>query len=200
MRIYVDFDDVLCETARALSKLASDMFGRHVPYEQIEHFNLQQSFQLNDAEIKELMHTAHDPKFLMELAETQGAKSGLEKLLASKNEVTIVTGRPVTTDSPTRTWLERYAFPALPILYVDKYHRARPDQLLNGQRALSPDDFARIPFDVAVDDSPMALDLLASRDHCRIFVFARPWNKAYALRPSMQRVCGWTSLVEAIHA
>ncbi len=35
MRIYVDFDDCLCETARAFSKLALEMFHKHVPYEQI---------------------------------------------------------------------------------------------------------------------------------------------------------------------
>ena len=30
MRIYVDFDDCLCETGRAFPKLALEMFSRHV--------------------------------------------------------------------------------------------------------------------------------------------------------------------------
>ena len=32
MRIYVDMDDVLCETAAHLCKLAACEFGRHVAY------------------------------------------------------------------------------------------------------------------------------------------------------------------------
>jgi hypothetical protein len=31
MRIYVDFDDCLCETARTFSRLALEMFGKNVP-------------------------------------------------------------------------------------------------------------------------------------------------------------------------
>jgi len=31
MRIYVDFDDCLCETARSFSELAAKMFGKDVP-------------------------------------------------------------------------------------------------------------------------------------------------------------------------
>ena len=33
MRIYVDFDDCLCETGRAFSKLVLKMFNKHIPYE-----------------------------------------------------------------------------------------------------------------------------------------------------------------------
>jgi len=35
MRIYVDFDDCLCETGRAFSKLVLEMFNKNVPYDQI---------------------------------------------------------------------------------------------------------------------------------------------------------------------
>ena len=31
MKIYVDYDDCLCETARAFSKLVLEMFGKNVP-------------------------------------------------------------------------------------------------------------------------------------------------------------------------
>ena len=48
MRIYVDFDDCLCETARAFSKLALEMFGRQVPYERILFFELDKSFDADE--------------------------------------------------------------------------------------------------------------------------------------------------------
>ena len=44
MRIYVDFDDCLCETGRAFSKLALEMFNKYVPYEQMHFFELDRSF------------------------------------------------------------------------------------------------------------------------------------------------------------
>ena len=53
MRIYVDFDDCLCETGRAFSKLVLEMFNKHVPYDQMHYFELDRSFDL-DAEQYEL--------------------------------------------------------------------------------------------------------------------------------------------------
>ena len=47
MRIYVDFDDCLCETGRALSKLALEMFHKHVPYDRMQYFELDRSFDLD---------------------------------------------------------------------------------------------------------------------------------------------------------
>ena len=48
MKIYVDYDDCLCETARSFSRLAVEMFGKHVPYEKIRYFDLDKSFDLDD--------------------------------------------------------------------------------------------------------------------------------------------------------
>ena len=48
MKIYVDYDDCLCETARSFSEIAVEMFDKHVPYEQIKYFELNKSFDLDD--------------------------------------------------------------------------------------------------------------------------------------------------------
>ncbi len=55
MRIYVDFDDCLCETARNCSGLVADLFGKDVPYENISFFNLQKSFFLTDDQYEYMM-------------------------------------------------------------------------------------------------------------------------------------------------
>ena len=47
MRVYVDFDDCLCETGRAFSKLALEMFNKHVPYDRMRYFELDRSFDLD---------------------------------------------------------------------------------------------------------------------------------------------------------
>jgi hypothetical protein len=65
MRIYVDFDDCLCETGRAFSKLALEMFNKHVPYEQIHYFELDRSFDLDAEQYERFMLRAHEPEILL---------------------------------------------------------------------------------------------------------------------------------------
>ncbi len=48
VKIYIDFDDCLCETARYFSKLGYELFKKDVPYEDIRFFDLQKSFSLSD--------------------------------------------------------------------------------------------------------------------------------------------------------
>ena len=62
MKIYVDFDDCLCETARAFSALAANMFGRNVPYENIRTFELDRSFGLNEEQYEQFMIRGHQPE------------------------------------------------------------------------------------------------------------------------------------------
>ena len=64
MRIYVDFDDCLCETGRAFSKLALEMFNKHVPYDQIHYFELDRSFGLDAEQYEQLMLRGHEPEIL----------------------------------------------------------------------------------------------------------------------------------------
>ncbi len=191
MRVYVDFDDVLCETARTLSRLAGEMFGRDVPYERITRFNLQLAFRLDESQIDALMRRAHEPGFLLALPPAPGAEEGLRRIAAAGHTVCIVTGRPASTEAASRGWLERHGLPAFEILSVDKYGRAKGERTPDGRRALTPGEFAAIPFDAAVEDAPDALDLLASRARCRVFVFDRPWNAGYPLAANMERAAGW---------
>ena len=55
MRIYVDYDDCLCETARSFVKLAKEMFGRNAAYEDIRFFELDKSFALDEDQYARFM-------------------------------------------------------------------------------------------------------------------------------------------------
>ena len=44
MKVYIDFDDVLCETAKHFTKLAKELFGIDVPYREVQFFNLKKTF------------------------------------------------------------------------------------------------------------------------------------------------------------
>ena len=194
MRIYVDFDDVLCETARALSVLTREMFGRNVPYDDILFFDLQQSFDLTDEQLEQLMVRAHEDDFLTHLEPTPGGADVIGALEASGHHVVIVTGRQSICHPGSMAWLGKHNLAHLEIIYVDKYGRA-PAKTPDGVPAmLSLDAFNQIFFDIAIDDSPTALDILAPRADCRTIIFDRPWNRAYC-NPAMPRATSWANVL-----
>ena len=51
MKVYVDFDDVICETARDLSALAERLYAIRVPYPAIRAFDLHDAFGLDDVTV-----------------------------------------------------------------------------------------------------------------------------------------------------
>ena len=59
MKIYVDFDDCLCETARAFSELAVEMFDKHIPYDKIRFFDLDKTFELDEEQFDRFMKKGH---------------------------------------------------------------------------------------------------------------------------------------------
>ena len=79
MRIYIDFDDVLCETALAFTKIAKQMFGIDVPYREVQFFNLKKTFDLTDSQYEELMKAGHFPDNLLNYEETPGASETINK-------------------------------------------------------------------------------------------------------------------------
>jgi len=193
MVIYVDFDDVICETARALSRLADQLFERKVPYDAIHYFELEKSFSLSSGQLEQLMDYAHTDDFLLNLELTAGADTALRLLLDRGHDVQIVTGRPSFCHEGTMQWLENHALSDLPIVYVDKYGRGQHGRTSAAPPLLSLTEFNALHYDVAIDDSPIALDILSARTQCRTFIFHRPWNQNYT-RASMRRVMSWPEI------
>jgi uncharacterized HAD superfamily protein len=198
MKIYVDFDDVLCETAQALSTLAKHLFGRNVPYEDIEFFNLQKAFSLTDEENNRLMEQAHTRDFLEALHPTPGAVSSVKKLCGDGHEVVVVTGRQSLYHEGTAQWLRNHGLGHLSILYVDKYKRAPATLPAHVPKMLNIDELNQLHFDVAIDDSPTALDLLTHRVNCQIIVFDRPWNRDYEGAPHVKRAFTWQEILSGL--
>ncbi|NLF22250.1 MAG: 2-dehydropantoate 2-reductase [Lentisphaerae bacterium] len=195
MRIYVDFDDVLCETARELSRLAGRLYGCRVPYAEIRAFNLREAFDLDEARYLQLMRTAHEPEFLLELDPTPGAVGTLAAWAAAGHTVEIVTGRPWATQEVSRQWLERQGVGHLAIIHVDKYNRELAPEARDWSRALTPAEFATRQYDLAVEDAPVALRMLAAMAPCRVVIFDRPWNRGVpALNPHFTRCADWASI------
>ena len=195
MNAYVDFDDCLCETARGLATLCARLFNRPaVAYDAIRAFDLRASFRLDPAQYETLMAAAHSDDEILAYAPTQNAAETLRSWQASGLATSIVTGRPPSTRDASLEWLRRHGFPEIPLVFVDKYnrHASLPNETI---APLSINEFNALHFDLAIEDAPAAIELLARRPNCRVIIFARPWNTP---RANCERLASWRDIAAAV--
>ncbi len=193
MRIYVDFDDCLCETARSFVKLAAEMFGKNVPYEDISCFELDKSFGLNEEQYEQFMLRGHQPEVLLSYEETPGASAVINEWIDSGHEVSVITGRPYSAYEPSRIWLNDHGLKNASLYCLNKYGR---DSFIKGSDfSLELEDYYKMSFDFAVEDSPKAFKFFDHLPELRVMVFNRPWNKGCEF-PSgnYQRLYDWESI------
>ena len=175
MRIYVDFDDCLSESAKGFSDLAAELFGVHVPYEEMRFFNLQKAFSLTDEQYARLLAEGHEPERLLSYEEVPGASAAVNELMSRGHEVSVVTGRPFSSYEPSRLWLDRHGLRDVRIYFLDKY--GREIHRKENECCLDLDDFYRMKFDYAVEDSPLAFKYFERLPEMKVLVFDRPWNR-----------------------
>ena len=197
MNIYVDFDDCLCETGRAFAVLAHDLFGKDVPYEEMREFNLRDAFGLTDEQYQLLLLRGHEPEVLLSFEETPGASAALNGWIGAGHHVAVITGRPFSSYEPSRLWLDRHGLERIPLYCLDKY--GRENFIENSAFSLKPEDYRRMKFDYAVEDSPLAFRFFDHLPLLKVMVFDRPWNRAAALPNGNYCRCrGWESIQACI--
>ena len=197
MNIYVDFDDCLCETGKAFAGLAADLFGSRVPYEGMRHFNLQKAFSLTDEQYDRLLAKGHEPEVRLSFGETPGAPAVLRDWLARGIGVSVITGRPFGSYEPSRAWLDRHGLRDVPLYCLDKY--GRENFLRDSGFSLKLDDYYKMKFDFAVEDSPLAFRFFDHLPNLRVMVFDRPWNREAAFPNDRYRRClNWESIRKAV--
>jgi len=193
MHIYVDYDDCLCETARTFSRLAVEMFGKNVPYEEIKFFELDKAFSLSEEQFVHFMIRGHEPEVLLSYDETPGAVSVINEWISCGHEVSIITGRPFSAYEPSRTWLDNHGFEKAPLYCLNKYGRDK--FIKSSDFSLSMEDFYKMKFDFAVEDSPKAFQIFDHFPDLRVLVFDRPWNREYVFpNERFTRCFDWESI------
>ena len=172
MNIYVDFDDCLCETARYFSGLVAEMFGLDIPYEKIRYFNLQKSFSLSDEDYDKMMIHAHQPEVLLSYDETPGAIETINFWIDKGYTVKIITGRPSSAFDASREWLNNHGLNRMPMYCLNKYGR---DNFIKGSNFnLELEDYYKMHFDFAVEDSPHAFKFFEHLPDLQVMVYNRP--------------------------
>ena len=179
MNIYVDFDDCLCETARYFSTLAAELFGINVPYEDIRFFNLQDSFSLTDEQYIRLMDEAHKSAELLTYEETPGASESLNDWIDRGYEVSVITGRPYSSFEASRQWLDEHGLERAKLYCLDKYGRDRFYK--DNEYSLKLEDYYKLHFDYAIEDSPHAFRFFDHLPELKVLVYERPWNREHPL-------------------
>ena len=195
MNIYVDFDDCLCESARFFARLAVEMFGKKVPYEDIRYFDLDRSFDLNEEEFEQLMVRGHQPELLLSYEETPGASDVINEWIARGHNVSIITGRPVSAYEPSRLWLDDHGLAGVSLYCLNKYGRDWFNK--DNDFCLELDDYYKMRFDYAVEDSPRAFKHFAHIPDLKVLVYDRPWNRECEFPgENYRRFFDWESIRE----
>ncbi len=193
MNYYVDFDDCLCETARSFVSIAKRLFDKDVPYEEMHFFNLQKTFGLTDEEYKLLMEEGHRPEILLAYDKTPGCSEVINEWLDAGHEVSIISGRPYFTYEPSRQWLDEHDLKRVKLYCLNKYNR---DSFYGtSEHNLELEDFYKMHFDYAVEDSPVAFPYLEPFTDLKVLVFDRPWNRNCEFpNENYKRVLDWNEI------
>lgn len=198
MNIYVDFDDVICETALSFTQIAKELFDIDLPYQEVQFFNLQKTFNLTDEQYQELMRVGHLPEKLLQYKETELASQTLNKWVDEGHQVSVITGRPFDVYEFSRKWLDDHNLQRIPLLCVDKYGRENFNQSCTYNLTL--EKLYAMTFDFVVEDSPAAFEHVKRFTNSQIAIFNRPWNQS-AILPDERfvRCNGWKEIDELLH-
>jgi uncharacterized HAD superfamily protein len=196
-RIYVDIDDVLAETIECLLDLLEEMHDRRVVLSDVEHFDLTKSFGLDQEGIDRFMTRAHDDDIIESIVPMAGAAKVLSNWDAQGHRVTLVTGRPPTTNAASARWLETHGFRHDALHHLDKW--SRPGWNRDGLPEIAFEDLTAFDFDFAVEDSLDTAVRLVEEFEIPVALMDRPWNReldsvSKGTRASLVRCVDWTDV------
>jgi uncharacterized HAD superfamily protein len=189
--IYVDLDDVLCETAQHCLQIVERDFGRSVKFESLTVFDLGLACSLTSDERERLYRTIHEPEEMLHLTPIPEAISVLREWSTCGYEIAIVTGRPPETLEATESWLERHDVPHDSITLVDKYGRFDTA----GTCAIGLHDLKARRYAWAVEDSLPMAHFLGHDMGLDVLLIDRPWNQSTGLHPNVSRHRDWRSIL-----
>ena len=192
--IYIDLDDVVCESCVKLSQFARTHFGRDVEVDEMHDYDLRKSFSFDEPTYRSYMKSFHASE-LLDIPETPMATKTIRCWRDDGLEPAIVTGRPTYAKDVTLEWLDEHGLGGISVYHVDKYAKLfneSEDPLITPFPAL-----AEMDVKFAIEDAPNAIRMISEIDLCPFAIFTRPWNRAYEPpenpRPNY-RISSWAEL------
>ncbi len=176
-KIYIDFDDVLCETAKLLIRVASSEFNKNIFFEDIYSFDIGTTFKLSDMEVRHVLDVMHKPENLLAIPPIENTTNIINNWYQQGHIIDIVTGRPPYTRDSSEKWLKKHNISYNSLIFVNKY--IKNNAFRYHDDAISLDTLKNIPYDFAIDDSTNMLEFLISETNMNVIIFNRPWNEKY---------------------
>ena len=192
--IYIDMDDVICESCVKLAEFARVHFGRDVEVEDMFDYDLRRSFDFDEETYRRYMKKFHSSE-LLNIPETPQSGDVIRGWQADGLHPVIVTGRPTYSNAVTLEWLELHGLGGIEVIHVDKYAKLfndSEDPLITPFPAL-----AERGFWFAIEDAPNAIRMISEISLCPFALFSRPWNRKYELPETPKpnyRVDNWLEL------
>lgn len=190
--IYVDLDDVLCETARHFLVIVEREFGKRFIYEQLTDFDIGTSCGLLAEEREELYRIVHEPRELMKMAPIEAAIATLRQWAEAGFEIAIVTGRPPAACDASLAWLAHHRVPYHSFTMVDKYSRFDTANTV----AITLNELAARQYRWAVEDSLPMAEFLAAQMAVPVALVDCPWNRSAQEHAKVSRHTDWNLIVQ----
>ena len=107
--------------------------------------------------------------------------------------MSVITGRPLFAYEASRKWLDQHGLERVKLYCLDKY--GRKNFIKDSSFSLQLEDYYKMSFDLAVEDSPLAFRFFEHLPELRVMVVDRPWNREDEL-PSdkYHRVFSWDEI------
>jgi uncharacterized HAD superfamily protein len=185
--IYVDMDDVLCETARRFLIVIEREFGKQITYDRLTDFDFETSCELTPQERAKLYETIHHDEEILCIEPIPGAIDALNAWMDRSYEIAIVTGRPPDTVAASIEWLARFKVPYHSFTVVDKYGRFQTENTVG----LTLAELAAQEFCWAVEDSLPMAKFLATTMKLPVALLDRPWNRQALEHSNIKRYQHW---------
>jgi uncharacterized HAD superfamily protein len=192
--VYVDLDDVLCETARHFLVIVEREFGKRITYEELTNFDIGTACGLRPEERDSLYRIVHEPDELLQMAPIDHAIATLHQWAGTGYEIAIVTGRPPDAYEPSLAWLAQHHVPQHSFTMVNKYARFDTENTV----AISLDELASRDYCWAVEDSLPMAQYLASQMNVRVALIDCPWNRSAENHANVGRFSDWATIAQAL--
>ncbi len=142
------------------------------------------------------MIKAHLPEELLSYKVTPGAVDALNNWIDAGHNVSVITGRPFGVYEPSREWLDNNGLEGVSLYCLNKY--GREGLFKNSKYSLEIEDYNKMHFDIAIEDSPFAFKFFNHLPDLKVMVYDRPWNRESILPSSNYTRCtDWKAITDA---
>ncbi|MFC2056752.1 hypothetical protein ACFLTO_04185 [Chloroflexota bacterium] len=178
--IGIDIDGVIVDIGTAMLPLLSEVCARPVAYQDLCSWDLGEALSIGGETVNHIWTRLFDSDALRYAPPIDGAITGLSAL--SKHEIWLITGRPMSTQTDTLSWLHDNK-----VSYDHIVFDRRGDKVSVGPT-----------FDVFVEDFTEEAYTIAEAGVFAI-LFDQPWNRTSILPNNCKRVHDWNTILLLIN-